>query len=210
MYYDFIHRHKNRAKAIGLVLLLVITWWGIATFIDRNGKVPVTISVVPNDAKVLFDATQKGNGTHYIAAGSYEVIVEKDGFKTDKKTVIITDKKQQNVVAISLNPDSKEAKKWAKDHESDYAKNQAYGAIEASSNGRYFTEKNPISSKLPFNDPYFTIGYVVNEDQTVTLTIVTPSPRYRFYAVQKIRDLGYNPTDFKIIFKDFKNPLERT
>jgi hypothetical protein len=86
-------------------------------------------------------------------------------------------------------------------------KNESYGAIEASNNGKYFTAKNPITTKLPYNDPYYTIGYTPRTDGGVDLTISTPSPRYRFYAVEKIRELGYDPTDFVIVFKDFKNPL---
>ena len=208
MYYDFIQRYKQQFKLVGLGLLLLTVWWGIATFIDQNDKLPVVVSVVPSDATVEFNGKNEGNGTHYLPADSYEVTVKKDGFKSVTKQVIVTDKKQQNVVAVSLTAESNDAKKWAKEHTNDYAKNQAYGAIEADSNGRYFAAKNPITTKLPYNDPYFTIGYIVNKDQSVTITIVTPSPRYRFYAVQKIRDLGYEPTDFKIEFKDFSNPLE--
>lgn len=208
MYYEFFHQHKQRFKIAGIALLVICIWWGIATFIDRNGKIPVVVSVVPSDATVLFDSNNEGNGTHYLPAGSYTVTVRKDGFIPVTKTVIVTDKKQQNVVAVSLAAQSSDAKKWAKNHEADYAKNQIYGAIEADSNGRFFSEKNPITTKLPYNDPYFTIGYSVNKDQSISLSIVTPSPRYRFYAVQQIRDMGYDPTDYKIEFKDFHNPLE--
>lgn len=209
MYYDFIHQHKQRFKIAGIAFIVLVAWWGIATFVDQNGKIPVVVSVVPSDATVTFNGKSEGNGTHYLPAGSYEVTVRKDGFKTETEQVIVTDKKQQNVVAASLTAESTDAKKWAKEHSGDYAKNQAYGAIEANSNGSYFTAKNPITTKLPYNDPYFTIGYIVNKDQSITLTVVTPSPRYRFYAVQQIRDLGYDPTDFKIMFKDFHNPLEQ-
>lgn len=209
MYYDFIHRYKQYFKIAGIGVFVLFVAWGVLTYVDRNGKIPVVVSVVPNDASVLFDKENKGNGTHYMKAGTYQVVVQKEGFKKDTRTIIVTDKKQQNVVAVSLSAQSDSAKKWVQEHEAEYAKNQIYGAIEAESNGRFFTEKNPITTKLPFNDPYFTIGYITNKDQSVDLTIVTPSPRYRFYAVQKIRDMGYDPTDFKIIFKDFRNPLEK-
>lgn len=209
MYYDFFQQYKQQFKRGGIVLLAILVWWGLATYIDRSGKVPVVVSVVPNDAKVVFDNNTKGNGTHYMPAGTYEVTVSKDGFKSQTETVIVTDKKDQNVVAASLTAVSGDAKKWAKEHENDYAKNQVYGAIEADNNGRYFADKNPITTKLPYNDPYFTIGYISNDDQSVTLTVVTPSPRYRFYAVEQIRKLGYDPTDYKIIFKDFHSPLEQ-
>ena len=103
---------------------------------------------------------------------------------------------------------SSDAKKWADDHTTEYRKNEAYGAIEASVNGDYFTERNPITTKLPYVDPYFTLGYISHDNQTISLTIETPSPRYRYFAIEKLRQMGYDPTDFDIIFKDFKNPLD--
>lgn len=207
MYYDFIQNHKQLFKLIGLGFLLLIIIWAVVTYANRHGKLAVVVSVVPRDASVVVSGKHLGNGTHYLQAGTYDVSVSKDGFKTQTKKIIVTDDKEQNVVAVSLAPESEEAKKWANEHEDDYRKNEVYGSIEANSNGKYFTEKNPITTKLPFVDPYFTIGYIANDDQSITLTVITPSPRYRFYAVEQIRKFGYDPTDFKISFKDFRNPL---
>lgn len=208
MYYDFIQNNKQLFKRLGLGFILLIIIWGVSTYIDRYGKIPVVVSVVPSNASVTFSGKDSSNGTHYLQAGTYDVSVHQDGFKTQTQKVIITEGKEQNVVAVSLIAESDEAKKWANSHQDDYQKNEIYGSIQANSDGKYFTNKNPITTKLPYNDPYFTIGYIANSDQSITLTIITPSPRYRFYAIEQIRKLGYDPTDFKIVFKDFHNPLE--
>lgn len=208
MYYDFIQTHKRKIVWLVSLLVAILLVWTAVTLTSRIGKVATTFAVVPSDAAVTVDGKKMSSGTHWLNAGKYEVVVQKDGFATKKKTINVTNAKKQNVTAISLNPESEEAKEWAKQHEKDYSKNERYGAIEANAEGQYFSETNPITTELPYKDPYYTIGYMPNSDNSIDLTITTESPRYRFYAIEKIRELGYDPTDFKIIFKDFKNPLE--
>lgn len=208
MYYEYIQAHKKRVLSAIAIFFVLITTWAIIDFISHIGKIPVVISVVPNDATISLNNQRVGTGTQWVVAGTYKVSVVKDGFQPLSETAIISDKKQQNVIAASLIPESKEAKSWATEHENDYKRNEQYGAIQAASNGAYFTDLNPITKQLPFTDPYFKIGYVRNKDQTISLTISTPSPRYRFYAIEKIRQMGYDPTDFIVVFKDFNNPLE--
>lgn len=208
MYYELIQQYKRRIITIVAVVFVAIVAIFTVTSIEHMGKVPVYVSTVPNDATVRFDNNSVGNGTQWMPAGTYTVTVQKEGFETVKRTVIVDDKKSQNVIAASLIAVSSDAKKWADDHATDYRKNEAYGAIEASVNGDYFTQRNPITTKLPYVDPYFTLGYVSHDNQTISLTIETPSPRYRYFAIEKLRQLGYDPTDFDIIFKDFHNPLD--
>lgn len=207
MYYDFIQRNKRILQIIGVGIFVAIIVWALIAYVTRNGKVAVVVRVVPSNANMVVNNTTTGNGTHYLKPGKYTFIASKDGFEQQKTTTTITSDKEQNVVAISLIPKSEEAQRWANEHQDEYKKNETYGAIQASNDGKYFTDKNPITTKLPFTDPYFTIGYTPNADNSVTLTVSTTSPRYRFYAVEQIRKLGYDPTDFKIVFKDFKNPL---
>jgi hypothetical protein len=210
MYYDWIQKNRrNVIIGIGAFFALIIVW-AVWMYVDRYGKTPLTISVVPSNAKVLINNQSLGNGTHWLIDGTYQVKVEREGFASQESSTVVTSKKGQNVLAFSLVPESAEAKKWAAEHPNDYKRNERYGAIAARTEGEYFSKNNPISTKLPFIDPYFTIGYRADGDgNSVVLTITTPSPRYRFYAVEKIRQLGYDPTDFVIEFKDFKNPLEQ-
>ncbi len=208
MYYDFLQTHKRTITriAIGLFALLII--WTAFILLSRIGKLPVTVSVVPSDATITVNNQSEGNGTAWLVPGTYKVKIKKDGYTPQEKTVIVSDKKTDNVVVASLKPESDEAKKWATEHAKEYKDNEKYGAIEASSNGEYFSAINPITKKLPFTDPYYKIGYIVGDKQSITLTVATTSPRWRFYAVEKIREWGYEPTDFVISFTDFKNPLE--
>ena len=208
MYYESIQRNKRRIQLIIGVVLCMLIAWSVFLIVQRQGKTTVVVAVVPNDARVTFNDNNVGRGTHWIKDGTYTVTASKQGFETITKKVFIDEEKEQNVVTLSLAPRSDEAKEWAKAHEQDYKKNEVYGGIEASTNGKYFSSLHPITTELPYKDPYYTLGYTTNSDQSITLTIDTLSPRYRFYAVQKIRDLGYDPTDYRINFRDFDNPLE--
>ena len=207
MYYEWIQTHKKTIifTSIGLFLLIVV--WGATTYISRIGKVGVTISAVPRDASVTIDDKEVGNGTHWITPGTYKIAAQKEGFKQRSKTVEASTDKEQNVVALSLTPESDVAKTWAENNADDYKANEAYGAIEARANGDYFRKKYPITDVLPYSDPYYSIAYETRPDNSIVITISTPSPRYRYFAIQKFRELGYNPADYRITFTDFKSPL---
>ena len=207
MYYEFFQQNKRQILTIGGAIIAIFILWTAITLIGRVGKTPLTIAAVPSDAKIIVEGHQLGNGTHWLVPGSYDLTVEKEGFEKQSQVVIVTPDKSNNVAALSLVPKSKEAKEWADKHAQEYQKNEAYGAIAARADGEYFTNTNPITKKLPFTDPYFSIAYIVNDDQSINITVSTPSPRYRFYAIEKIREWGFDPTDFKIVFKDFVNPL---
>lgn len=209
MYYDWIQQNRKLIIAAIITLILILTGWGIWVYVSRQGKVPVTVSAVPRDAAITINGQPLGSGTTWFTPGKYIIKAQKEGFSTREKTVTITDNKEQNVVALGLTPVSEEAQRWAEKNADEYKKNEAYGAVEAQTNGEYFQEKNPIVAHLPYNDPYFQITYTADENNQAVLTIITPSPRYRYFAIQKIRELGYDPSNFKIVFSDFKNPLEK-
>jgi hypothetical protein len=209
MYYDWIQQHRRTVTVTVTAFIAVLVVWSAVVSISHIGKIPVNITVVPYDSTVTINGDKTGGGTHWLSAGSYTISSSKEGFASRQKKVVVTDQKKENVVSLALSPQSEEAKKWASDHARDYSSNEAYGAVEAQNNGKYFTDTHPIVKLLPYKDPYYQIDYERETDDSVTLVIQTPSPRYRYFAVQKIRDLGFDPTDYKVVFRDFTNPLEK-
>ena len=207
MYYDWIHQHKKQIVVGIIILFTCIIAWTIVTILSRTGKLPLTIKTVPSDAYITINNTTASNGTSWFVPGSYTLTVSKNGFKTQTKDIIVSRAKEQNVAAIALTPESDTAKAWAESHQREYTDIQAYGAIEASMYGKYIATRYPITKVLPFNDPYYQITYAIKKNDEVALSIVASSPRYRYFALEKLRDLGFNPTDYVIEFKDFHNPL---
>lgn len=207
MYYEWIQENKRTIFLSVVTALVALTIWGVVTIVTRTGKVSVTISAVPSNATITMNDKKLGSGTHWVTPGTYTVTAQKEGFETITKTAEITSEKKQNAVAFSLAPESDEAKKWAEANPDAYKTNEEYGAIEARANGDYFRKKYPITNVLPYTDPYYKIGYTSENNRDITITIATSSPRYRYFAVEKFRELGFNPTDYRITFTDFKNPL---
>lgn len=66
----------------------------------------------------------------------------------------------------------------------------------------------PLVTKLPYKDPYYRISYRSNDANDFSLVVYTPSPRYRYAALQQIRAFGYDPSDFIVDFVNYNNPLE--
>lgn len=207
MYYEWIQTHKKHLSIGAGILVFLFIAWTATTLISRIGKLPLTIQTVPSDAQITLGDQTVGNGTTWAKPGTYTLTVRKNGFTPQTKRIIITSQKQQNVSATALVAESDATKKWADQHSNEYLAVQEYGSIEARNYGTYIATKYPITKSLPFNDPYYQITYTIDKNDALTLTIATPSPRYRYFAVQKLRDLGYNPTDYVIHFKDFHNPL---
>ncbi|MBH1956994.1 PEGA domain-containing protein [Candidatus Saccharibacteria bacterium] len=208
--FNQIFSSKRRIFIVtSVVIFLLICIFSIIITLSRQGKLPVVFSIVPSSARITLENNTIGSGTQYLTAGSYKIKVEQPGFDSQEKTIVVTDKKKQNVVAVSLTPQSDDAKKWAEKNQKAYKDNETFGGLEAQENGQYFRSRFPIIEKLPYTDPYYKIAYRTNGDDII-ITIDTDSPRYRYFAVQKIRELGFNPTDYTIDFKQFKNPLEVT
>lgn len=206
---SFFSRNKIAVIATLITLIVLVAGYSAYLAYTRQGKLGVTVSIVPSSAQLTINNQPSGKGTLWLAPGVYEFTATLSGFEQRTKTVTVTDKKEQNVVAMSLAPTSDEAKDWAQKHAADYSRNEQYGGIEAREQGAYLRQTYPIITKLPYVDPYYKIAYTT-DDRKLTLTIDTPSPRYRYFAVQKIRELGYNPTDYIIEFKQFQNPLAKT
>lgn len=207
MYNELFEKYKKEVVGSFALLIALLIIYAAATAISHIGKIKLTVRTVPGDSVIFIGNTQIGNGDFYTEAGTYKVKITRSGFAPVETEVIVTDKKDENVLGVSLNPVTEEAKKWAKDHQGDYKNNEKYGAIQAKQTGQYMTKQNPIINELPYQNPYYKIAYRSQDNQNITLTIATESPRYRYLAVQKIREMGYDPTDFIIDFTDYKNPL---
>lgn len=207
---DLIVQYRKRiAFFIVIISVLGISILGYLA-VTRAGKMAVDVHVVPSDAKVTIDGKKAflftNTGTTYVKPGEYTVIVEKTGYEKYETKLTFDD--TRNMIVRSLAPISDEAKEWAKQHEADYQQNERYGGDVARQNGQHFFKNNPLARQLPIQDPYYQIGYITGEDNQATITINTPSPRYRYFAVKRLESLGYSAADYEVVFKDYKNPLE--
>lgn len=209
-----IDRYK-KWLIISLIIMIIATIIGVTVswiieINHRQGKLPVKIKIIPSSAKVMIDNQQIKitNGDVYLTPGNHTIEVSQDGFNTIKNNFDVQDWHTPGQY-IGLTPESEEAKKWYNKNLRLYKDIELATYNESQDYGKKFNERWPIVNSLPIKDPYFTISYrTVQETGDIYLTIKGTSPRYRMFAINHLRSLGFEPTDYKIEFIGFDNPLK--
>ena len=105
-------------------------------------------------------------------------------------------------------PANDETERWQKRHARDYAEIERLGFALSQEYGKEFEKRWPIVESLPIKDPYFTISYKNTPGDDLLVTIQGTSARYRELALDHLRTKGFDPTDYRIDFIGFKNPLK--
>lgn len=198
---------KWLATAIFIAVMVFMIVSLITNFIERQGKIGVPVSLVPADASLYVDGQKvSSSGTAYLKPGKRQVKVASPGFTSIEKTYLVYDYNTP-AIYVGLSGETKEAKKWQQNNLFRYRKLELLATENAHKYTELFQERNPIVKDLPIKDPYFTISYRNIDDKTIKLTIWGPSARYRQFALDQLRQKGYEPTDYQIEFENFNNPL---
>jgi hypothetical protein len=111
---------------------------------------------------------------------------------------------------VALEAVSESALEWARKNEKLYLAYEGRAGERANAEGEEFSKVNPITSKLPYENFLYTLGYRADttdsSGNSIIVEIDAPA-EYRRAALKKIRDLGYDPTDFKINFRNYESPF---
>lgn len=210
---NYIKNHP--ISAVILVSLIFITGILVVTAISLNPTSEVEVLVAPSSATITINGKVYKNGTYKLPRGNVSVKIEKDGF-TPKNYTFNTS--TNNKLYDYLTQDG--SLSWYETHSDDAIILTTIGDYEADMLSSSFTEKNPISKELPLivaeynsNDEYveFRIdgGKLEDCDRDFCLKITDSTGDNLEYAREKIRELGYNPNDFEIVYEyDPVIPLE--
>lgn len=207
---------QNLPKNVRFVLVLVgiiivgLTIYGIYQKFTTSGKIAVTVNVVPDTATLTINGKSTAtSGTIYLDSGqTYDIKATMDGFAdyTNKQYIDNTNKS----INIELAAVSDTAKQWVQDNQNKYLLNEGQAGAAANATGEAFTAKNPITQYLPLDNMVYTIGYKndpTDPSNTSIILTVDAAEGYRNGAIQGIRNLGYDPTQYKIQFNDYQNPF---
>lgn len=192
--------------AFVIVVVMIIIGYFIYTSVSRSGKIPVTINAVPSDAQITLNDVEVSMGTVYLKPGGYKIKAGKEGFFDFTHETQID--QSNDVINIPLLAKSEEAKKWAEENQSEYLELESKAGEAAEEQGEDFRTKNPIVNLLPHDSLLYTIGYRADpEDPTGNSIIIEidASEGYRQQAVYQIYQWGYDPTNFKINFREYEN-----
>lgn len=192
-------------------LVAVVIGFSIYSSISRSGKTELEVYVAPLKSNIYANDIHLKPGKNYLKPGEYNIKATMDGFHDYEYTTTIDPGQDEPVVIpIQLAPRTEEAQKYVDDHEQEFIKVEDAAGQAASQEGAKFTEKNPIISKLPVDNLLYTIGYRADPSDDTGRSIIIEidaAPGYRNLAVGKIKELGYNPSDFKYTFREVRNPF---
>lgn len=205
---------RNRFKAITISLIVAVLIIVIAMVyggIKNQGKVSIKLLSVPEDAQIKINNVRFSAGDISLAPGSYKVEASKQGFDNFSYTTNISDKTGQTILVL-LNPNTPETEKWANDNAELYTDLENIAGEQASNQGSDYQKKNPIVADLPYSNYLFTIGYRTDPSDlsgdSIIIDIIA-SPYRREEAVQQIRNMGYDPVNYKINFDNYRNPFSK-
>lgn len=192
------------------MILIASTAYLISTTSSRIGKTPIHLSAFPNDTTVMIDDAPIKIGTNYLNPGIYVISAKKEGFDDYNKTLVVEEEGQ--TIGIIMSPNTKETLEWAKskENESEYYKVFGDAQAAATDTGRVFNEKNPIAKHLPYKTAIYSVGYRMDKSDPSGNSIIIEIDAidgYRQSALYRIRQLGYDPTDFNINFREYENPF---
>lgn len=202
--------NRNNTKIIGIALgvgFLALIAYSIYTVVSRTGKEPVQVYILPSEATVTVDGKKISAGVEYLSAGTHEIQAKSEGF-TDYKGTITIGQTDKETIDIGLDPISDSAKEWAKNNQKLYLDREGRSGERSREKGKEFSRLNPIIKQLPITNVLYSIGYTVDPtDPNSIILQVQAAQGYREAMLAKIRELGYDPTNFKINFKIYESPF---
>lgn len=194
---------------IGALILLPLLAYLTYTSETRSDKIAVQVSVLPEDAEVVVnDIDTRNSRTVYLDPGEYIVSATRDGFSSYTETHRINE--QENVIDFILLPESQEADDYISQNEDLYLAFEDRSGERAVQDGIRFSDTNPITRDLPYSTFFFTIGYRLDPSDPSEESIIVEidaGEGYKNTALQHLRNLGYNPTEYNINFRNHRNPF---
>lgn len=194
---------------LGLFIVLPLTLWGIISLLSFNhaGEVSVDIAVVPSDATIhIGDTSITNKQSVYLKPGDYSITVSKDGFESTTQKITVSEDTTAHIIA-ALYPVSSDATAWYNAHQDDYYKLEGIAGTVANEAGQEFINKYPITGSLPIQKATYLIGYKKTDNQKNIIITITAYEGYRESALQEIRNLGFDPSNYTIEFNDYENPF---
>lgn len=205
---------NTRNKVIGLVTVLAIGLVTAFLVLTLNKSQQNTeIIVVPNDSLVEIKGNdgslikKTGASSLSLKPGNYEITAQKEGFLAKSTQLNISEDSEKQTIVLLLEPSSQEAKDWAQKNNKQYLEAEGRAGELDQISGEKFRSENKITSSLPYNGGFYRIDYGIDRknNNSFKLVITGDTPNLRQVAIEKIRELGYNPSDYIIEFKGVKN-----
>jgi len=203
--FELLQEYKKTLAIFVILFTGLLVSYGVFVAIDRSGKTEYTIRAVPSDASVTINGTKVKPGRLYLTPGRYTITATKQGFTTYNQTLFLTTTLEPEI-NIALTAVSDQARQWARDHKDDYTTINEFITTQTNADKNHLKSNNAITEKLPFTNMLYTIDYAPDPDDPegdAIMLNITALPNKRLSALYIVRQLGYDPTDYRIHFTDF-------
>jgi hypothetical protein len=206
------NQNPRTAKYIAVVLVLVvIAFLGalgltVTRSITERGNFAIEVIAVPRDAKITIDGRAAKTGKQSLPPGQHTFEATKDGFAVATKQQVIVDGDR---ITLLLTPKSQAAQEYAEKNLNLYLEAEGVAGTETRLEGESFRRNNPILSVLPYRGGLFTIEYRLSktDPNRAVVQINAASSEARSFAIDRIRSMGYEPSDYEIEFTNLPSSL---
>ncbi len=198
-----------------VILLLILIFIGI---IMSKPNATLDILVTPLSAKILINDEEYSNGTYNLEPGEIMAVISKDGFTSQEIKLDLVEGETTKLYTYLLPADG--SFDWYLNHEEDMMVLNTIGDAIAYEEGMSYIEKNPIIEILPiiyadydknWNYTEFRVdgGKFDKCEKAFCLKITDTTGGNYEAALGLIREKGFDPEDFEIIY-EYKpiTPLE--
>lgn len=193
---------------IGLFTLAVITLTLFITAISLKDTTEIEIRIAPASATINIDGKTYQNGKFRIPTGNHNIKIEKDGFTTKEYSfdTATTDKLFDYLVESNGSYD------WYLNHNDDALLLTSIGDYESTLKSEEYNSRYPVVKILPIIYAHYDEEYNYTEYRVdggsfpdcasdFCLKITDTTGGNYDSALQKIKDSGFNPDDYQILYE---------
>lgn len=189
-------------------LLIFITSILLITALSLKDTSEIELRIAPASATITIDSKSYENGTFRISTGVHTIKIEKSGFITKEYTFDTT--KTDKVYDYLLENDG--GYNWYLNHKEDALLLTSIGDHLTTLESANYASRYPVSTVLPiiyanYDENYNYTEYRIDGgsftdcDTSFCIKITDTTGGNLDAAKQKIRDAGFNPEDYQILYE---------
>jgi hypothetical protein len=200
----YIKWRRNLIIFAGIIVFVgVLAVAGYNIWYNSVYSATISLTYAPTSATATINDKPIQSGQTKVKPGTYEVVIKKDGFATNSSTVNAS-KGQTSTITVSLLSNDASTADWYANNPGDQTINEAVGAANAETSESQLEATFPVSKILPLTGPTYAADYGSSPDKTgqfaIFITYYTDTGKQD--ALDAIRSLGYNTSDYEIIYTD--------
>lgn len=175
---------------ITISIIIFIGFYFVSQYIFQKDKINVTISSNIQSTKIMINGKLLNNSNVYLKPGKYAITAYSSGYYEFRNNYDMSDKNNNININLIQKPE-KTISELIEDGEYDYVLSQI-----------------PIIKNLPFDTFLLKILYTPESTLSSFEINIEAYEGYKTKAIDKIKDWGYDPSNFNIKFNNYENPFK--